>query len=83
MAPVLVPALAPLATSVPKELAINKRGCLKRKINPRQNIFRGRKKKIQSNPTPVKRGAAKIARSKAKKASKPKSLPGDKVVSEK
>ena len=42
-----------------------------------------KKKKIQGNPTPVKYAATKGARSKAKKASKTNSLPGDKVVSEK
>ena len=83
MAPVLVPALAPPATSVPTELAINKRGCLKRKRNSRQTIFRGEKKKIQGNPTPVKSTAKKGASSKAMKASKPNSLPVDKFASEK
>ena len=38
---------------------------------------------MQGNPNPVKRSATKGARSKAKKASKPNYLPGDKVISEK
>ena len=38
---------------------------------------------MQVNPTPVKRATAKSVRSKAKKVSKPNSLLGDKVVSEK
>ena len=81
MAPVLAP--APPATAALTAPAINKRGRPKRKITSRRNIFRGEKKKIQGKPTPVKRAATKFARSKAKKAPKPNSLPGDKVVSEK
>ena len=81
MAPVL--ASAPPGPVAPKAPAISKRGRPKRKRTSRQTIFRERKKKIQGNPTPVKRAATKGARSKAKKASKPNSLPGDKVVSEK
>ena len=81
MAPVLAP--EPLATASPMAPAINKRGRLKRKITSQQNIFRGEKKKIQGTPTPVKHAATKGARSKAKKAPKPNSLPGYKVVSDK
>ena len=73
----------PLATASPMAPAINKRGRLKRKITSQQNIFRGKKKKIQGTPTPVKHAATKGARSKAKKAPKPNSLPGYKVVSDK
>ena len=43
----------------------------------------GEKNKMQGTPTPVKPAAAKGVMSKAKKASKPNYLPGDKVVSEK
>ena len=53
------------------------------KENFTDNSFRGNKNKIQGTPTPVKRAATKFARSKAQKAPKPNSLPGDKVVSEK
>ena len=81
MAPVL--ASAPLATAVPTAPSINKRGRPKRKRTSHQAIFKGKKKKIQGNPTPVKHAAAKGVMSKAKEASKPDSLPGDKVVSEK
>ena len=35
---------------------------------------------MQGKPTLVKRAVAKGARSKAKKASKPNSFPGDKVI---
>ena len=38
---------------------------------------------MKGNPTPVKRSAMKDNRSKAKKASKPNSLPVDNVISEK
>ena len=73
----------PPATAAPTAPAINKRGRPKQKRNSRQSIFRGEKKNMQGNPTHVKRTAAKGARSKVKKASKPNSLLGDKVVSEK
>ena len=46
-------------------------------------FFRGKKNKMQGNPTPVNCAAAKGARSKSKKASKYNSLPGDRVVSNK
>ena len=79
MAPGMAP--APPATAAPTAPAINKRGSTKQKITSRENIFRGKKNKIQGNPTPVKRVAKKSTRSKAKKASKPNSLLGDMVVS--
>ena len=81
MAP--VPAPAPPTTAAPTAPAINKRERLKQKRTSRKNLFRRKKKKIQGNPTPVKSAAAKGARSKSNKASKPYSLPGDKVVSKK
>ena len=81
MAPVL--ASAPQANTAPTAPAINKRGSLKQKRTSRKNIFREEKKKIQGKPTPTNFSTAKGARSKSKKASKPNSLPGDKVVSEK
>ena len=76
-------AAAPAATTVPRELDINKRGHPKWKRNSGQNIFRWKEKKIQGNLSPVKRADVKGARSKVKNASKPNSLPGEKVVSEK
>ena len=81
MAPVL--ASAPLATAVPTAPSINNRGRLKRKRTSHQAIFKGKKKKIQGNPTPVKHAAAKGVMSKAKEASKPDSLPGYYFVSNK
>ena len=53
------------------------------KENFTEKFFRGKKEKMQGNPTHVKSAATKVARSKAKKASKPNSLPVDKFVSEK
>ena len=76
-------ATAPPATAVPMAQAINKRGRPKRKRISRRTIFRGEKNKIQGIPTPVKCAAVKGVRSKAKEASNPNSLPGDKVVSKK
>ena len=81
MAPVL--ASAPPGPVAPKAPAISKRGRPKRKRTSHQAIFKGKKKKIQGNPTPVKHASAKGVRSKAKEASKPDSLSRDKVVSEK
>ena len=49
----------------------------KTKENFTKNLFRGEKKKMQGNPTPVKCASTKGARSKAKQASR------HKVVSEK
>ena len=81
MAPVLAP--LPQATAAPTAPAINNRGRLKRKRTSRQTFFMGNKKKIQGKPTPTNFSTAKGARSKSKQASKPNSLPGGKVVSEK
>ena len=81
MAPVLAP--APPATAAPTAPSINNRGRPKRKRTSHQLFFKGEKKKIQGNPTPVKHASAKGVRSKAKEASKPDSLSRDKVVSEK
>ena len=81
MEPVLAP--EPPETTVPTTPEINKRVRLKRNRTSRRNICRGKKKKIQVTPTSVKCAAAKGARSRAKKASKPNYPPGDKVVSEK
>ena len=81
MAPVLSP--APPVTAAPTAPAMNKRGHPNQRRTSQKTIFRGNKKKIQVKLTPVKCAAAKGARSKAKKASKPNSLPEDKVVLEK
>ena len=81
MSPVLAP--EPPGTAAPTVPSINKRGSLKQKKISQQSIFRGKKKIIQGNPAPVKCDTAKGARSKVKKASKPNSFPGDKIVSEK
>ena len=53
------------------------------KENFTTKCFRGKRNKIQGKSTHVKCAAAKGTRSKSKKASKPDSLPGDKVVSDK
>ena len=78
MSPVL--ASAPPETTAPTAPVIINRVLPKQNINSRQTLFRGKKKKMRVNPTPVKRATAKCARSKAKKASKPNSLPGYKAV---
>ena len=70
---------APPATAAPMAPAINKRGRPNQKRNSRRTLFRGKKKKMQGSPTPVKRATVEGARSKAKKAPKPNSLPGDKA----
>ena len=81
MSSVLVP--VPPATAAPTAPDINKRGHTNRKRTSRLTLFRGKKKKIQDTPTPFKHAATESARSKAKNTSKPNSLPGDKVISEK
>ena len=79
--PVLAP--APPTTAVPTAMYINKRVSPKQKRTSQKRFFRGKKEKMQGNPTHVKSAATKGVRSKAKKASKPNSLPGGKLVSEK
>ena len=81
MDPVLAP--VPPATAAPMSPAINNIGRLKQKRTSQRNIFREKKKEMQGTPTPVKRAVTKYVSSKAKKASKPNYIPGDKVVSEK
>ena len=81
MTPVLAP--RPPATAAPMALAITKRGRPKRKKTSRKTLFSLKKNKMKGNPTTVNCAATKGARSKAKKASKPNYLPGDKVISEK
>ena len=81
MTPVL--AAAPPVTATTTAPSINKRGSQKQNRDSRQTLFRVDKKKIQVTPTPVKCASAKGASSKAKKSSKPGSVPGDNVISEK
>ena len=57
MVPVLAP--APPATAAPTTPDINKRVHPKRKITSRKKLLRGKKKKMQGNPTPVKSTAKK------------------------
>ena len=81
MAPVIAP--EPPTTASPTASEINMRGHPNKNRTPRRNLFRGKKKKIQGTPTPMKRAATKGAKLQEEKVSKPNYLPGDKVVSEK